>query len=159
MAPRDRASQRSLPLRQVTGTAGEQLEPALEPAEQRPDGEELHPHGRELDRERKAIEPAADLRDCLVRFEVRPDGPRPLEEELHRIRLRQRAERKLVLGGEMEASAAGREHLQAWRCGEQLGHLRRGRGKVLDVVEDEQQRPSAEIALDGEGERLPGHLL
>ena len=60
VAPVDRVAERALPRRQIVGAAGEQVEPLLEPAEDRLRREQLDARGRELDRERQAVEAAAD---------------------------------------------------------------------------------------------------
>jgi hypothetical protein len=43
--------------------------------------EKLHEGGRQLDREREAVEPAADLGDGSVGREIGPNGASPLAEK------------------------------------------------------------------------------
>ena len=62
-----------------------------------------------------------------------------LDEELDRVLLRQRCDRVLVLAAQVERRAAGRQHAQAGRSGEQLGDERCRLEEVLEVVQDEEQ--------------------
>ena len=93
----------------------------------------------ELDREQEAIEPSADLLDIGHAPDVGLHRLGALDEELDRILLRQRCNRVLVLAGQVERRAAGREHAQVGSGGEQHGDKRRCLKEVLEVVEDEQQ--------------------
>src|SRR5215210_7549898 len=73
------------------GALEEGFEPALA----------FHPRRCELDRQRQAVEAAADLGDAaVVAAEIRLHGLRPLPEQLDRRRLRQRRERDLALAGD-----------------------------------------------------------
>ena len=67
VAPGDRVAQRPLALVGVLGAAGQQGQPLVEPAQERLRRERAHPRRGQLDRERQAVEPAADLRDGLRR--------------------------------------------------------------------------------------------
>ncbi len=58
VAPLDRGAQRALPLGQVAGAAGEQVEALAEPRQDRLRRQELHARSRELERERQPVEPA-----------------------------------------------------------------------------------------------------
>ena len=131
VAPVDRRAERLLARRLVARPAGEQLEAPLEPGEQRLRREQLRARGRELDRERQAVEADADLGDRgRVRGrhgEVGLDRLRALDEERDRVVLREllelrqvrrvgQAERRhleLVLAGEPERRAARGEQLHA----------------------------------------------
>ena len=63
VAPADRGAQRPLAVGRVARAGAEQVEPAPEAVEDLARGEDLDARRRELDRQRQAVEPAADLRD------------------------------------------------------------------------------------------------
>ena len=112
VAPVDRRAQRLLARGQVARAAGEQVEALLEPGEQRLRREQLRARGRQLDRERQAVEPDADLGDRRrVRArdgEVGLDRLRALDEERDRLVLRQRRElRQMRRVGQRSAAAPG----------------------------------------------------
>ena len=94
VAPGDRAAQRPLALGQVARGRGQQLQAMLQALQDRVRGEDLDACGRQLDRERQALERGADPGDggrVLVRdAEVRPDGERPRDEEPDRLVLAER---------------------------------------------------------------------
>ncbi len=89
VAPFDRRPQRLLPLGQVAGRAPEQLEPASEPITQRFRREQPQAGRSELDRERQAVEPTADVADrgrvVVVELKVGTDCPGSIDEELDRF--------------------------------------------------------------------------
>ena len=91
VAPVHRRPQRLLALGEVAGTAAQQAEPVVEPVAQHLRREQREAGGRELDRQRQAIEPAADLRDgggVVVRqLEVRVDDAGAVDEQLHGLEL------------------------------------------------------------------------
>ena len=137
VAPVDRVAERALPRRQVVGAAGEQVEPLLEPAEDRLRREQLHARGRELDREREPVEAAADPghrgRVLVRELEARLDRLRPVDEELDGRRARERAvavavrlgqrerrHRELALLAQAQRGLARHERGQARCGGEQL---------------------------------------
>ena len=96
-APFDRCAQRLLPLGQVPCPACEERQPLLQPFEQGVGRQELHEGGCQLDREREAVEPAADLGDGSVGREIGPDGASPLAEQRDCVALGQRRNRILLL--------------------------------------------------------------
>ena len=85
------------------------------------------------------------------------DRPRSFDEERHRgsrgdrrgrrraarIGQRQRRHRELVLDADAQRGAAGGEHGQVRAGRHERGHVRRRRGDLLDVVQDQQQRRGA----------------
>ena len=124
VAPLDRRPQRLLALGQVAPAGGEERQPVLQPAEQLVRLEHLHPGGRQLDRERQAVEAAADLgQPAVVAAEARQHGLRPLPEELDRRRLRERRERELALARDPERLAARGEDAQVRAPALQAGEL------------------------------------
>ena len=110
----------------------------------------LHAGGGELDRERQAVQRAADLAaDGVVDLDFRRDGARPRQEELDRPRLGQRR-------------AAGTRCSPRSRSGSRLvtrsaktGHVASKRPElgsrihdVLEVVEDQQAGAVADVCRD-----------
>ena len=80
------------------------------------------------------------VRVLVVRVEVRPDGGRPLEEQRHRVGLRQRAHGELLLRAQPQHRATRDEDDERRHAVDQLRQVGGGRGDLLDVVQD-QQRP------------------
>ena len=141
VAPVDRRAEGPLTLGEVDRSLHLEREPLPERAQdlrRRKDGEA----GRdELDRERQAVESAADLVDGRERVVLQQDAARrgKLDEERGRVLDRERLEREHVLGREAERRAARREDLQVGRLIEQLGDWSGGCREVLEVVEEEQR--------------------
>jgi len=118
------------------------------------------PGGGQLDGKRQAVQPAADLGDgadvLAGEPEPRSDRLRPLGEQPHggvlsrrpgvpggtRRRDGERGNREFMLPAEPERAPAGHQHLQAGRCGQQLGEQRSRAGHLLEVVQHEQQPPA-----------------
>ena len=128
--------------------------------------------GRELQREREAVEAAGDGREGGRRRSRDrhrgPRGGRPVQEHLHGRGgahggdvvgggHRQRVERQGVLGPDAQRGPAGGEHPQAGAATEQLRHLAGRVEDVLEVVEDEQVPPVPQRR--GEGVHGPPALL
>ncbi len=94
VAPLDRGAQRPLALVQILRAAGEEVQPLVEAAQERGRWKRAHAGRGELDRERQALEPDADLGDggrVLARQDELVDGgARPLAEEADRLAQRQR---------------------------------------------------------------------
>ena len=165
VAPLDRRPERLLPLRQVAGAAAERLEAARQAVPQRLGREEVEAGGRELDRQRQPVEPAADVGHgggvVVGQAEVGPDAARPLDEQLDRLELaqlrgrrlrgrrgrqRQRRHRDDVLAAHAERLAARHEQLETRAVGEELDEDRRRDGDLLEVVEHEQDLLSRGVA-------------
>src|SRR5215208_1749890 len=89
VAPRDRVPQGPLPLWQVSGPAGQQLEAVAQTREHRLRGKQLYPRRRELYGQGQSVEPRTDLDHrgvvLLRQREVWPDGLGPLHEEPERL--------------------------------------------------------------------------
>ena len=96
VAPADRRAQRALAKRQIAIARRQQVERVIEPLEQRRGLEDSHARRGELERQRQAVEPAADRGDRRrVRGREREAGLhllRTLEEERDRRALLQRVE-------------------------------------------------------------------
>jgi hypothetical protein len=71
VAPVDRRPQRPLPFGRVAGAAAEEGQALLQALLKLSRGQDPRPGGRELDRERKIVQPATDLAHVLVRLEGR----------------------------------------------------------------------------------------
>ena len=133
-----------------------------------------HPQRRrgELDRQRDAVEAAADRADerevGRCRLEVRPGGERPLEEQLGGRVVADGVGIQLALGGDGQRldpqdmlarhpeGEPARHHDPEARCpGLEIGERRRGGPDVLGGVEDEQRGRPAQLV----GERLVERLV
>ena len=77
-APVQRVPQGPLPFGQVTRPGGQQAHPVIEPREQRARRQQPDPGGGQLDGQRQAVQPAADLGDELgiVAWSARSPAPR-----------------------------------------------------------------------------------
>jgi hypothetical protein len=165
--PLDRDRELALPL---FPTAREQREARAEALEQHARGHHREPRGRELDRERPAVELAHDVahRDDLVVAHLAADPrPRaPVDEEPHRVRRfdhrsvalararhRERLERVHELATEPQALPRGREHRDLGRPEEEDLERRRPGRELLEVVEHQHQR-----ARGREHARDEGHV-
>ena len=138
--------------------------PIVEPGEHRLRGQDPRPRRRELDRQRQPVEAHADLghgRRVLVgHLERRVDRPGALDEQRHRLELRelrqrrevgrvgqpQRRHRVLLLAGDAQDDPAAR------RPACSAGHARtrrltvpRGVEHLLEVVEHEERRPLPDV--------------
>ena len=121
----------------------------------------------ELDRERKPVEAAADLRDRgsvrVVQREVVANRPRAVHEETHRgkrrdlverrplreCRHRQRLDRVIPLSAESQQGAARGEDRDVRAFGEELIELGCRAGHLLEVVEHQQRRGRREVLDQG----------
>src|SRR6266480_2358159 len=161
----DRGAERAVAFRRILDGGG-QLEPLAEACKQLAGAQDLYASRGQLDRERQRVERSAegdDVGDVLCReLEVALRSLRAGDEErdsgCRTCRLivvpfpgqRQRANRKLVLAGQMEDGAARDEQLQFGRRREQAAEQRRGLRQLLEVVEHKQRRLVRQVV----GERL-----
>jgi hypothetical protein len=121
----------------------------------------------QLDRQRHAFEPGAQLIDGRSRAESRADGAGTVGEQYSRLRTgfptvhvgnqRQRRHRHQVLPGDREPLTAGCQHPHAGTCRQhplgERGHLGK---QMLAVVEHEQRPPRRQVLKHGFGQRLLG---
>ena len=121
--PGDSRPQGALARGEVAGAAGQEREALREPFEQRAWGEHLDASGRELDRERQVVEPAADLGHLAVRCELDTHRACALVEEGDGVRIAQRQDDVLTLAREMERLAARHEQRQLRAGGDELSEL------------------------------------
>jgi hypothetical protein len=112
--------------------------------------------GGDLDGQRQAVEPPANLGDgervVLSQLEVAADGPASIDEQLYcgqrsqllgrrasgKRRHRQRAYSVLALGAQAKHGAARSKHLELGAARQQLVELRRHTDDLLEVVQHEQ---------------------
>ncbi|MEX1357594.1 MAG: hypothetical protein WD981_03120 [Gaiellaceae bacterium] len=118
-------------------------------------GEDARPGGGQLDREREAVEAAAELLDRRVGLE-----PGSGREQLDRLRRGERDDGVLDLAAHPEQLSARHQQSQVRTGLDERSQLRRGLHYVLQVVEQEQHLPLADMLC----ERTPrakglGHRL
>ena len=108
------------------------------------------PGRRQLDGERKTVEPFHDVgHDVGLEVRFRSGGPRPAYEELAPVGDRELAEVEHPLRGDAERRAARGDDAEVAGGHEQVGHQRGHRvEQVLAVVEDEQGRDGVELLGD-----------
>ena len=139
VAPVDRRGERPVPLGCVLRAGAEEIETRSEAREQILRREQLRARGRELDRERQAVEPCAQLSDLVrVRVDVDAEPACALREQLRRDLWLERLERELDLAGQVEPFAARDEHGQVRARAQERRERRRGADHLLEVVEHEQ---------------------
>ncbi len=155
----------------------EQAEPVRQAIVDLLHGQDPRPDRRELDRERQAVEPPADVHDRhpVGGGELEPAGGRrrPLGEELDRlveaelveglVALRagqlQRCDRDDVLARDRQRLPARGDHPHARCSPEDVGHEQRGSlEQVLAVVHQEQQLPVPQVG-EQESPRLGRGLV
>ena len=169
IAPRDSRPQRLVPRQGGLAAAGEQSKAITQPRSNLLDGEDLHPHGGQFERQRYAVQAAADLGDALrvgcIDAELRIDPPGAIHEQPHglggrdrlvigrrRRRHGERPQRDHLLPGNAQALAAGHDEPQFGARRQQcLCDLRRGPDHVLAVVEHDQHAPLADMLRDPAG--------
>ena len=156
-APVERVAQGPLPFGQVTRSAGQNAHPVIEPGQQRLRGQQPDPGGGQLDGQRQAVQPTADLGDgpdvAPGQLEARGFGAGPGREQANRgvvlerrgvpgragRRDGKRRHREFVLAAEPEHGAAGHQDHQARARGQQVGDDSSARGHLLEVVQDQQE--------------------
>jgi hypothetical protein len=176
VAPVDGGAERSLARGEVLRTAGEKAKAVLEPVENGLRGKMRDTGRRELYGEGQAVEAAADGGDGEgVGFgegEIGLEGARAVGEELNRFvggyavgrEVRQGTNRvvigedgregkgrdgEIVLAGNAQQLATGDEHLEVGRGLQQVGNVRGSFQHLLEVVEEEEQMPLGQVALQG----------
>ena len=136
----------------------ERVESLLHPSQQVAGMEQRQTGGGQLEGERHAVQPRAELPDgarvLCGQCELRVRLLGSLEQERDRRHAGQGVEvarsalgqaegpdRDDLLAAHAKRRLAGHEDAAQWRRGRQLGHLRRGVEHVLEVVEDQQHPP------------------
>ena len=108
VAPGDRGAQRPLPVRHVPVIADQQAQRVLQPRQDRRRRQQLHPRGRQFDRQRQPVEASRDARDrgrvLVGDGEAGHRGGRSHREQLHRLTLGER--RRLRPWSHLPAPAA-----------------------------------------------------
>lgn len=174
--PRDGITHRLQACREIACTTDEHLQAIGEPGKQRGGREDFDPGGRKLDRQRQAIETAADLDDGgRVSFrerEVRPHRPCPLDKERHgwvpgkllqieppcQIRERKGLDAELLLAAQAKRNAARDEGAKLRACPKEPGKLRCCRDHLLEVIEDQQVSLGLEQRNEQARQRLSASL-
>ena len=164
VTPVDGRSERLLTRQRRATSSGQQREPVGQPIEDLLGGEDSGSNRGKLDRQRQAVETAAQLDDGrLIRagqLERPRGGGRTLGEQQHRFVLpklgerfasvgRRKPERRHgddVLTRHLERLPGGGDHPHVGRSAKDLGHQAGGRIEhVLTVVEDQQQLAVAQV--------------
>jgi hypothetical protein len=145
----------------------------------KPSREALHPeHGRarrgELDRQRQAVEPPANLGDQrsvgIGQREVVDDRGHTLDEQLHRresrriggrqfrrrLRAAERTEAVVAFTRYPKRLAAGRQDADAWRSAENCRRQARSRVNDMLAIAEQQQHPLVSEGSDQAGKRVFG---
>jgi len=129
-----------VPRRGTVGGTRQQPEAVLEPGQQLGGGQGAHPARRQLDGERDAVQPPAQLAHVGIGTDVHALLPRPVDEELHGLVLAQRRQREHPLARHRQRPAAHGEHGEPRHPAEQVGHqLGAGLDEMLEPVEDQQE--------------------
>ena len=146
--PRNRRPQRHVPFLGVARSL-QRVEAVGEPVEESLGREQLRPGGGELERERQAVEPFAELHDGVRGGDVRPHGLRALAEERHGLVADERREVELGLTLDPQRLAARREQPQGGHGGDELGQRTGGvRQELLEVVADHVRASFADAGGD-----------
>ncbi len=157
VAPLQRSAQGLVPAQGGARTPSEQLEARIELVAHGAQAERGYSCRCQLDGERQAVEPAADVDDerhaLVVQREMRVHRPHAGLEQGHRAELARAARRRLgrhgqryepvlLLGRQVQRFLAGRQHRDVRRLPHDGLHQRRDRiEKVLAVVEHQQRSP------------------
>jgi hypothetical protein len=76
--------------------------------------QDLHPGGGKLDREREAVDTAADLAVLTVRRQVLGHSPSTLSEQRDGLRLAKRIDSVLPLATDMQRLATRHQNVEPW---------------------------------------------
>jgi hypothetical protein len=167
VAPGDRVPHGLLPVRQVVRAVHQLWQPAGQPGQQVTGRQQRKPGRGQLDGQRDAVEPAADLGHRLARRRVRrercPSRVGPVREQLHggglggvrvaRAGERERGHRVLPPGPDAQRHPAGDQDDHAGAGLEQADHGIAGGQHVLEVVQHQQQPALAQGHCQQAGQR------
>jgi hypothetical protein len=177
VAPLDRLAERPLAHRGGPSAAGQQREPVVQPGCDLVGGQDGHPGGGQLDSERNAVQPAADLHDRLAvalrQLEQRQHQPGPFHEEPDRLELAQLVQPRRSpvrhrqgrdtpdrLAVHAQRLAAGGQDAQARAAAQEPScQVGAGSDQVLAVVEHQQDRAGADRLGQRVDRRAPRSLL
>ena len=163
LTPGDRGAKRLLPLWEIAGAAGQNVQEVIEATKQFVEGAQFEARRRQLDRQRQTVEPAANCRHLhhirRREREIWEHRSSALDKELHRRRSRddserrlrhrvgqpQRLDRKLLLVPQTQGHAARHQEPQLGAIGQQVGdQVTRRRQRLLEVVKQQEPAPGAE---------------
>ncbi len=165
VAPVHRRPQRLLSLRKVARPTPQEPQSVPESIPQDLRREDAQVRRGELDRQRQAVEPAADLghdRGVVIgQLEIGADTARPIDEELHRLELADPVSRDLPVDGRQaerrdrvdplrpnaQRLSAGGQDRQSRALAQQPGHEVGCLGHLLEIVEHEEHLSTAQ-AID-----------
>ena len=99
--------------------------------------EDANPSCRELDRERKPVEPPADRRNELGLDEAAVELARSLQEQLGSLQFVQRRHLVDVLGRELQRPSRGHHDAEARALHQQICEQGPGLEHVLEVVDEQ----------------------
>jgi hypothetical protein len=131
--PRNRRAERLL-ARVGVAASPKEVQPLGEAVEDLLRREDLRPGSRELERERHAVETAAELRDRAA-----PPQPGTEAEQLDRVRLGEREHFVLDLAAHAKELPRRHEHLQMRTRLDESRNVARGLDDMLEVVQQQQQ--------------------
>jgi hypothetical protein len=173
IAPGDRGAQGALPVRRVLARADQQAQRVLQPRQDRLRRQQLDPRGRQLDRQRQAVEPLHDPRDrpsvLLVDGEPGHQCSRPRGEQLRRLTRRDRGDRRcparfrhaerghseLLLARRVQRRAARDQGPQLSTPGKELLDELTRREHVLEVVQHQQEFAISQVTVQVLQQRSP----
>ena len=139
MAPFDGGAERALPRRRISRAGRKQRQSTIESRHELIQIQECHAGCSELNRERQAVEPAADLVHGRRRLELGSDGPCPLAEQDSSVVVRQGLDRVPLLGLDLERLAARDQELGVRCAREQRRDGGRGFDDLLEVVQENEE--------------------
>ena len=161
VAPRDRGTQRSLTVGDVSVVAHQERQRVVEPLEDRLRRQHPDPRRSQLDRERQAVEPFGDPANRVDvpvgDREARDRGGSTVREELDG--LRQGRHWHLLLPCEVQRCAACHQDVHGVGGSEESGHEAAGLEHLLHVVEDQQDLPPRQVRHQVVQERRPTGIL
>ena len=159
-APFQRRADRLLARGCVARAAFEQRQRVGEPLHELAGVEQPDPPGGELDRERQAVEPAAQLghrlRVLIAEAEVRSPLARAVDEQFDRVRHGQRRDREALLAAQPQRFTARGQHVQPRAGLDELAEQRAGFEDVLEVVDHQQGLRPPRRRMSASSSRSPG---
>ena len=149
VAPLDRRAQGLLPGGRVARARGQERQALVESSEELVRAEQRDACGGQLDRERQAVQPPADLADRLGRPESVLHSRGSLDEQGDGVAVRQRLDRVALLRFDLQRLPARDQRLRVGRLRQERRDRRRGLHDLLEVVEQEQQALAPDVVAHG----------